>query len=444
MSRWIALIYRLRPGSEQAVEEIFRGSGRPEHDIRSQDGALVGRLLTSLVFMGEEIAVRVSEFEGDVKEISRHLSRQPEVRAFESAIGPYLAVPRDMTTPEGAAAFFRTWGLRCVMVRRREPDEDRGDEEIRFETPGAASTEEDMLGAQTLRDGPGMLVAGATGLQGGAVAREFLRRGWRVRALTRDPGKPAAQSLRSQGAELVKGDLDDRASLDVALRGVSVVFSVQNFYEHGYNGEVYQGKQLADAAKDARVSHFIYSSVGGADRSTGIPHFQSKWIVEQHIQAVDLPATIFRPASFMENFFMPNFRLAILEGTLPSALRPGRSQQMIAVHDIGHFAALACERPDEFIGRAIEIAGDEVTMEQAAAVFSQAIGKPVRYKQVPIERLRSFNAEVAQMYEWLNESGYQADIPALRALHPAMMTLETWVGSTGWNEMAAQQNTATT
>ena len=130
-----------------------------------------------------------------------------------------------------------------------------------------------------------ILVSGATGQQGGAVARNLLERGFAVRALTRDPEKAAARELADLGAEVVSGDLEDRASIERVLDGVYGVFSVQKFLEAGVEGEVRQGVRLADAAKAAGVEHYVYSSVGSAHRETGIPHFESKWEVEEHVRA---------------------------------------------------------------------------------------------------------------------------------------------------------------
>src|ERR687886_2667436 len=139
-----------------------------------------------------------------------------------------------------------------------------------------------------------ILVTGATGKQGGAVARSLLDRGFRVRALTRDPQRPEAQALTEQGAEVVQGDMEDRSAIDRVLEGAYGVFSVQNFWETGYDREVRQGKTVAEAAKAAGVEHFVYSSVGSAHRQTGIPHFDSKWEVEEHIRQIGLPYTILR------------------------------------------------------------------------------------------------------------------------------------------------------
>ena len=272
-----------------------------------------------------------------------------------------------------------------------------------------------------------ILVSGATGQQGGATARHLLADGWRVRALTRDPGSPAALALVARGAELAQGDLYDRASLDRALRGAYGVFSVQNFWLPGVglDGEVRQGKALADAAKAAGVKHFVYSSVGGAERKTGIPHFESKWLIEQHLRALGLLVTVLRPAYFMENLLRPSSRPK--DGVLAMALKPTTALQMIAADDIGAFAAIAFARPREFIGTATEIAGDSLTMPQVAETWTRATGEPVRFIEVPLEQIRSVDAERARMLQWFNEHGYQADIPALRKIYPGLLSFEGWL-----------------
>src|SRR5512145_2351923 len=205
-------------------------------------------------------------------------------------------------------------------------------------------------------------VTGATGQQGGAVARKLLADGWNVRALTRDLNKPAAQALASAGAELIAGDMDSRSDLDAAFKGVYGVFSVQNFWlpNVGFEGEIRQGRNVADAAKAAGVQHLVYSSVGAARRGMGQKHFESKWIIEQHIHSLDMPYTILRPAAFFENFNWE--RAAILNGTFNAlGLRAEKERQLIAVEDVGVFAALAFANPDQYIGKTIELAGDELT-----------------------------------------------------------------------------------
>ena len=133
-----------------------------------------------------------------------------------------------------------------------------------------------------------VLVTGATGKQGGAVARELLHRGYRVRALTREPGKPAAQELAGLGADVVRGDLDDPESLRPSLEGVYGAFSMQNYWETGFEREVAQGIALADLASEIGVQHFVYDSVGSANRETGLSHFESKWRIEERIRELDL------------------------------------------------------------------------------------------------------------------------------------------------------------
>jgi uncharacterized protein YbjT (DUF2867 family) len=272
-----------------------------------------------------------------------------------------------------------------------------------------------------------VLVIGATGNQGGAVVNALLASGrpWRVRALTRNPGRPAARALAGRGVEVVRGNLDDPASIEAALDAVQGVFSVQNHRASGLDGEVRQGKLVADLAARASVEHLVYSSVGGAERVRGIPHFDSKWQVEQHIRATGLPATILRPVSFMDGLQARGVR-SIALSILAGAVGPGKPLQLIAVADIGIFARLALERPGDFLGRAIEIAGDERTVGQIAAALRQATGARVPYLRLPRALLHLMGPQ-AKMFDWFREAGYQADIPALRRLHPDLLTFDAWL-----------------
>ena len=279
--------------------------------------------------------------------------------------------------------------------------------------------------------GPLILVSGATGNQGGAVARRLLERGFRVRALSRDTQKPEAQALAEAGAEVVQGDLNDRSSVDRVLEGAYGVFSVQNFYEGGYEGEVRQGKTLADASKAAGVRHVVYSSVGSAHRETGIPHFDSKAEIEEYKRQTDLPYTILRPVFFMQNWEM--MRDQILDGTLAQPLDPEKPLQQVNVEDLGAFAAIAFENPDEWLGREVDLAGDELTMPQTAEMFSRVTGRGVEYYQVPWDQFEEqMGEEVTVMYRWFNDMGYEADIAALRQEHPELTTFERYLRSHGW------------
>jgi len=282
-----------------------------------------------------------------------------------------------------------------------------------------------------------ILVTGATGQQGGAVLRHLRTRGFAVRALTRDMHSPAARTLAARGIGVIQGNFDDRASLERALDGAYGAYTVQTPWQSGgVEGEVRQGIAFADAAKAAGIQHLVYSSVGSADRQTGIPHFESKYQIEEHIRAIGLPHTILRPVFLMENF-LSNRDTIVVSGTLAEPLMPATPLQMVAVDDIGAFAALAFAEPEQWIGRTIELAGDELTMPQAAERFGRVIGRPVQYVQVPMaEFRRTSGEEQATMFTWFNQVGYGADLPILRAIYPALTTLEQWLRRTGWRGAA--------
>src|SRR5579864_5156497 len=206
-----------------------------------------------------------------------------------------------------------------------------------------------------------LLITGATGRQGGAVVRHLLPKGWKLRALTRDPGGHAAQALTQKGVEVVQGDLEDAASVVRAAAGVYGIYSVQDFWAVGAKREVQQGRNVADAAKKAGVNHLVYSSVGGAERNTGIPHWESKWEIEKYIRSLELPVTVLRPVTFMEGYYIDQVEIGILKGKLVDPVRADKPYQTIATNDIGAFVALAFERPEEFTGKELEIAGSELT-----------------------------------------------------------------------------------
>ena len=276
-----------------------------------------------------------------------------------------------------------------------------------------------------------ILVSGATGQQGGSVARNLLERGFAVRALTRDTEKAAAKELVDLGAEVVSGDLEDRASIERVLAGVYGVFSVQQFWEVGVEGEVGQGILLADAAKEAGIEHLVYSSVGSAHRETGIPHFDSKWEVEEHVRASGVPYTVLRPVFFMQNWEM--MREPVLGGTLPQPLDPDKPFQMIDAEDIGVFAARAFDDPESWIGREVDIAGDELTMPEIAGTFSRVIGRNVDYFQVPWDGFEEqMGEEYTIMYRWFNDYGYEANIAALRDEYPGLASFEQYLRDHGW------------
>jgi uncharacterized protein YbjT (DUF2867 family) len=224
---------------------------------------------------------------------------------------------------------------------------------------------------------------------------------------------------------VVRGDLDDPASLTRALDGIYGVYSVQGSTA-GPEVETRRGIALADAAQRARISHFVYSSVGSADRRTGVPHFDSKYRIEEHIRGTGLRYTIFRPVFFMENWL--GLRQWIEQGQLALPLSPDTRLQMIAVDDIGAFVAMAFEKPGHWQGRAVDIAGDELSIAVIAERLGRVVGREVVYQQAPWEEWeKSQGAEMTKMWRWFEDVGYNVDISALRQEYSALMGFERWL-----------------
>jgi uncharacterized protein YbjT (DUF2867 family) len=277
-----------------------------------------------------------------------------------------------------------------------------------------------------------ILVTGATGQQGGAVASALLAQGQKVRVMSRTPEK--ASALAQAGADVVKGNLTTPSDLQAALHGAHGVFAMSTAFEAGMEAEVRQGIMLADAAKQAGIAHYVYTSVGSAHRNTGIPHFETKWKVEQHIQQIGLPATILRPVWFMENF--TTFAKPSAEGVLMLPMKPSRKLAMVALKDIGAFGAAAFLRPKDFLGQAIDLAGDELTMPETAALLTTAMGRPVRFQEFQMEQAEAaMGHDFATMFRWFNQVGYAIDIPALkRQFGLPLTTFADWVKMVDWTK----------
>jgi uncharacterized protein YbjT (DUF2867 family) len=280
-----------------------------------------------------------------------------------------------------------------------------------------------------------ILVTGATGNQGGAVARHLLqRRQFMVRAFVRDKNKLAAQALKQSGAELVEGDLNDRASIDRALQGITGVFSVQGFTD-GQDVEIRQGEALAAAAKAMGIKHFVYSSVGGAERKTGIPHFDSKFQIEEYVRAIGLPYTIMRPVFFFFNYNM--MRPMIENGALRQPLSPHTKLQQLSEEDYGIMVAEVFERPADFLNREKQVASVNMTMTEIAASFSRVMGKTVSFQQIPFETFeQQAGKEVTTMYRWFERVGYDADLAELKRDFPEPTDFESYLRYHGWAKPA--------
>jgi uncharacterized protein YbjT (DUF2867 family) len=277
-----------------------------------------------------------------------------------------------------------------------------------------------------------ILVAGATGQQGGAVARALMNKGQKIRIMTRHTEKAAG--FAKAGAEVVKGDMTNQADLQAALRGICGVFAMSTPFEAGMDAEVRQGVLLADAAKQAGVAHYVYTSVGSAHRHTGIPHFESKWEVEQHIAKIGLPATILRPVFFMENFTA--FAKPSPEGVLTMPMRPDRKLAMVAVRDIGQFGAAAFSRPKDFLGEAIDLGGDELTIPEVATLLTKVTGRSIRFQEFPLDQVEAaMGHDLAKMFRWFNDVGYAIDVPAVtRKFGIPLTSFTEWVKTVDWSK----------
>jgi len=269
-----------------------------------------------------------------------------------------------------------------------------------------------------------ILVTGATGQQGGSLARLLLQKRHKVYALTRNTQSSAAQDLRNRGANIVKGDLDDSDSLQRAVKDVESIFLMGTPFEDGTEGEIRRGKLMADIAKENSIEHLVYSSVANADKNTGIPHFESKFKVEQHIKNLGIPHTIIGPTFFMENLPGPGLE----QSQLALPLSPSTILQQSALKNIAEFSALVLERRKPFLGKRIDIASDEVTGEQAAEILSNVLGNKIRYVSVPLEQVYQANEDMARMYEWYEKVGTGIDIASLHQEYPEIdwLTFRDW------------------
>jgi uncharacterized protein YbjT (DUF2867 family) len=281
------------------------------------------------------------------------------------------------------------------------------------------------------------LVLGATGQQGGAVARALNTKGWVVKALVRDPQGGKAKALAAKGIELRHGDLVDRRSLQAAMADVDAVFSVQpssgqgSAYGVSDEQEVLWGKTVADLAKASGVGHLVYSSVGAAGKGvTGMGHFDSKTEIEEYIRSLDIGYTIVRPSSFMEMLMLPGMGLD--QGEFNFLMRPDQAMQVIAVDDIGKIVAAILDAPAAYAGQTLEIAGDEVTGLDLQDVLSRAAERPIIYHRFP-DRLLAEDRFLGRLAELVDDGrcAGSADIKALRQEFGDLMTLDAWLEGPG-------------
>ncbi len=278
---------------------------------------------------------------------------------------------------------------------------------------------------------PPVLVLGATGGQGGAVAAALIRAGRPVRALVRDPAAPAARRLAAAGAQLATGDFTDPGALSAAMQGAAAAFALTTPFESGPGAELEQGRAIIEAAAAVRLGHLVFSSVAGATQDTGIPHFESKAAVERALAASGLPHTVVAPTYFYDNALGGADRLR--RGVLDLPLPADHQLQQLDRTDLGSFVELVLRDPAAFAGQRIELASDAPTPAQMSQALSAALGRPVRFDEVPMSAVRQGSPDMAAMWGFLRGRGYQADIGALHRDYPEV----AWSSFRAWARRAA-------
>ncbi|MEC4812073.1 MAG: NmrA/HSCARG family protein [Scytonema sp. PMC 1069.18] len=265
-----------------------------------------------------------------------------------------------------------------------------------------------------------VLLIGVTGGTGSNAVKGFLEQGMtNLRAITRkiDLNRPSLAMMNDAGIELVEADLDDEASLEAAMRGISAVYCHATTPDSAKPDpqEVERANRVAQVAKKADIKHLVYNSAGGADRNSGVSHIEQKYKVEQVFKEAGLPTTMLRACLFMEEFWKKYTRPSILKGTFPFSIQPDKPLHLITTKDMGRVAAHVIKNPSKYIGKEIELAGDVLTPQQMAEEFSKIQGTPVVYKETPAWIFLLFlRIELFKLIQWYRNQGYQADVQRLR------------------------------
>ena len=267
-----------------------------------------------------------------------------------------------------------------------------------------------------------ILVFGATGTQGGAVARALLGGGVEVHAFVRDPGSAKAQALASEGVRLQQGNLEDPSSIRAGLRGKHACYAVTTPFEGGSDQEVLQGEAIVGAALEVGLPWFMFASVASAE-DADVPHFTSKARIERSLRDSGLASTVIAPSYFYEN--VTGAAREIGEGQLSLAMPADVPLQQVGLRDLGALVLAVLSREAEHVGRRVEVAADAPTPGQMA----EALG--VRFEERPIDELAARNQDLAAMYRFLAAGGYHVDVDALKRSYPevAWQSFAEWAAA---------------
>ena len=273
------------------------------------------------------------------------------------------------------------------------------------------------------------LVLGATGLQGGAVARALLARTMPVRALSRTPGSAKARALAEAGAEVVAGDLDRPDSLPAAFADVAGVFSVQDFYAPGVGlaGEIRQGRNVIAAARAVGVRHIVQSTMGDGKEIGGPPHFLSKAVLEHDVRDSGLDWTLLGTVWFMDNLMNPAMKPALMFPVLAGSLKPETPFHMLSIDDLGWVAAEALANPSAWAGRKINMAGDVLTVPQMKAVYANVTGRRPKQWRILAVAFRRLVPEFAAQLDWHNRVNFAFDAAPLREVREEATDFRTFL-----------------
>ncbi len=291
-----------------------------------------------------------------------------------------------------------------------------------------------------------ILVCGATGAQGGAVVNALLEDGFNVRGLTRNPQSPAAKLLTSKGVEIFTGNFNNEKAIMKAAEGVHGMYIMMTPFEEGTEAEVKQGLSLIDAAIEAEVEHLILSSVASANMSTRIPHFESKYEVEKYLTEMAKPAglnyTIVAPVYFMENLISQWLIGPLKEGLFTQALNDKRPLQQVALRDLGQFVAALIKRGVAVYGKRYEVASDVLTGVDEAQILSRVTGRHINYKGFSPDIMRKESADMADMFEWFDKTGYNVDILTLHKKFPEVNwhSFQDWADEQDWDLILASES----
>lgn len=274
-----------------------------------------------------------------------------------------------------------------------------------------------------------IFVTGATGNQGGAVVKNLISKGFHVKALVRNPAASSAKLIAQQDVEIIKGDLDDPASYQQHLQESDGVFCNLSFKD-GIEKEIKQGFNLINLSKEKNVKYFVYSSVIGCDLNTGIPHWDSKFKIENYIKSSGINFTILRPSSLYENLLIPQVKSRIIKGKLVLPTHKNKVQQFISSEDVGSVTTTLFSNPEKYLNSTIILAAEQMDGEQLAVLFSKVMGKEIKFQQLPMIIVRLVMGKgLAKMFRWINNNDalFVKDISALQKEFPGMLSLEEWI-----------------